>query len=182
MTQRWVVLLKGVNVGGRRRVPMGSFRDLLGEIGAEDVVTHLNSGNAVLRMAGIDARQLEERVEQAILERLGLQVEVIARSGPELTRLLASAHELAEGRDASRLLVTFLRDAPDPAAFTAVDPSSLLPSQYWLLGRELVVWHPLGVSKEPVTLTQWERRLGTIGTARNWRTTQRLADLAGLGD
>jgi hypothetical protein len=44
-----VALLRGINLGSKRRVAMSDLREVLGELGYEDVRTHLQSGNAVFR-------------------------------------------------------------------------------------------------------------------------------------
>ncbi|HEX5395786.1 MAG TPA: DUF1697 domain-containing protein, partial [Candidatus Limnocylindria bacterium] len=52
----YVVLLRGVNVGGRARVSMAALRETCASVGCEDVATYIQSGNVVLRSAlGADA-------------------------------------------------------------------------------------------------------------------------------
>ena len=73
---RIVALLRGVNLGGRRRVAMADLRALLEGLGYEDVRTHLQSGNAVLT-TGDPAAKVARDVEAAIAERMGLDDETI---------------------------------------------------------------------------------------------------------
>ena len=61
---RWAVLLKGVNVGGNRKIPMADLRDFLAGLGLTDVKTLLASGNAVFDTDEKDAAKLETRLEQ----------------------------------------------------------------------------------------------------------------------
>ncbi|HVM28225.1 MAG TPA: DUF1697 domain-containing protein, partial [Mycobacteriales bacterium] len=83
---RWVALLRGVNVGGHRRVPMADLRRTLTACGAADVRTHLQSGNAVLTLPG-DRDAVTALVRTAV-EELGVGCDVVARTGAELAGLV----------------------------------------------------------------------------------------------
>jgi uncharacterized protein (DUF1697 family) len=175
---RRLVLLRGVNVGGNKRVPMAELRDLLAGLGCTDVRTHLNSGNAVVTAPVDDTDHLAEQVEEALAEHLHVDVRVVVRTPEALASAVRENPLVRPGRDDSRLLVTFLKDrVDDRTAVDALDVSALAPDEFHLGSRELYLWYPHGVSQARLTLAQWERMLGTVGTARNWRTVQRLLEL-----
>ena len=77
---RFIALLRGVNVGKAKRVPMADFRALLVGLGGTDVSTLLNSGNAVFSAAGTSAAKHAIRFAAAIAERLQVDVPVIVKS------------------------------------------------------------------------------------------------------
>jgi hypothetical protein len=56
----YVVLLRGINLGSKRRVAMADLRELLEGLGYDDVRTHLQSGNVVLRTHRLRGRGEEE--------------------------------------------------------------------------------------------------------------------------
>jgi len=180
MSTRLAVLLRGINVGGNKRVPMAELRTLLAGVGCTDVVTLLNSGNAVVSSPIADQAALASLVEAAIVERFGFDVAVVTRDADQL-RAVAHANPLAHAdRDPSRLLVTFLAETPrGRSAFDALDPAEWAPHEFHLGLQELYAWYPQGAADAPRSLPQWESLLGTVGTARNWRTTLRLAELLG---
>jgi len=178
VTVRRLLLLRGVNVGGSKKVPMAELRDLLSGLGCDDVMTHLNSGNALVSTSVSDHAALAALVEGAIRDRFGFDVAVMTRDGGQLQALVRANPLATTDRDPSRLLVTFLAEPPvDRSGFDALDPGSWAPCEFALGVQELYAWYPHGVSQAPRTLPQWESVLGAVGTARNWRTTLRLAAL-----
>jgi uncharacterized protein (DUF1697 family) len=77
--------------------------------------------------------------------------------------------------------VVFLSDAPDPDAVAALAPEDPAPEAWALIGRELYLWTPEGVTDSPLFKAFGEKRLGLRATARNWRTVEKLLELAGGG-
>jgi len=58
----YLILLRGINVGGKNRVPMARLRELLEELGHSNVSTYIASGNAIVRSdrpPGAIKRQIE---------------------------------------------------------------------------------------------------------------------------
>ena len=78
-----IVLLRGINLAGRRRVGMADLRELLAGHGYEDVRTHLQSGNVLLSSPLAGAR-LEQALERQLADGLGFEVDVLVRSRKEL--------------------------------------------------------------------------------------------------
>ena len=74
MSQAYIALLRGINVGGNKMVPMAELRAHLTSMGFEGVQTLLQSGNVVLRSAKFSCAELETTLEAALLERFGLDV------------------------------------------------------------------------------------------------------------
>src|SRR5262245_65462516 len=72
--QSWVALLRGVNLGAHNKVPMAGLRELMADIGAEDVQTYVQSGNVVFRSA-LARTELVRRIEQEISARFGVRSE-----------------------------------------------------------------------------------------------------------
>jgi uncharacterized protein (DUF1697 family) len=173
-----VALLRGINVGGHNRIAMASLRELLRELGYEDVRTHLQSGNAVFATDGTRPERTGREIEGRIARDLGLEVRVVVRSRDELAEVVA-ANPLGEvASDPARMLVTFLSEAPARELLSGLDPADFEPDVFELRGREIYVWHPEGVRATRLSNAFWERRLRVTATARNWNTVTRLLELA----
>ncbi|MEU3961428.1 DUF1697 domain-containing protein [Streptomyces buecherae] len=174
---RYVALLRGINVGKHRRVPMAILRGLLADLGCAEVRTHLRSGNAVfvppVGDAGPDA--LGEALERAIAERLSLDVRVLVLEGGELCRVAARIPFSGRDIDPAQLLVTFLSGPVDRARLADLDPAAYAPDQFHVGEREIYVYCPGGVRRSRLTQALWEKRLGLFGTARNGNTVRALA-------
>lgn len=68
-----VALLRGVNVGGRNKVPMADLRKVLTSLGYTDVATYVQSGNAVFTTERTDTGALAAAIERAIAENVGVR-------------------------------------------------------------------------------------------------------------
>ncbi|AEA24178.1 DUF1697 domain-containing protein [Pseudonocardia dioxanivorans] len=171
----YAVLLRGVNLGPKRKVPMARLRELLSGMGFDDVRTLLQSGNAVLRASATTPAALAEAIEQALEAEFGMRIGVVVRTGPELDAVIA-AHPLADVADnGSRMMALFLSADPDPAALAAFDPVELDPDRVRIGDRVVYQWCPDGVLKAPDIATPMARKWGVTVTGRNWNTVTKLA-------
>jgi uncharacterized protein (DUF1697 family) len=175
---RVIALLRGINVGGNKKVPMAELRTLLGRLGHEDVKTYVNSGNAVFTARAAPAPELEAAIEAALQQTFGFDVAVIVRTRDELAAIAADNPLADVADDPSRHLVLFAREPIDPAAVADVDPAGYAPEAFALRARELHLWNPEGISKSELVKTMTEKRLGVTVTGRNWRTVEKLLALA----
>jgi uncharacterized protein (DUF1697 family) len=173
----YAALLRGVNVGGKNRLAMTELRALLESLGHEDVVTLLQSGNAVLR-AGGRADAVARAIEEAITAELGLAVRVLLRTPAELREIAARNPFLGGEDDLSKLHVVFLDGEPAPAGVGGLDPQRSPGDAFTVSGRQIYLHYPNGAGRTKLSLDYFERRLGVAGTARNWNTLLKLTALA----
>lgn len=174
---RYAVLLRGVNLGPTRRVPMAELREALGAAGHEDVRTVLASGNVVLS-SELDPEALRRDVEARIAERFGIEVPVVVRTRDELTAVVAD-HPLADVADEPRRLqVTFLSEPVDEATARELEALAVPPEALVSRGRELHTWHPDGIGRSALALALTRRPSSdVVATSRNWATVTKLLAL-----
>jgi uncharacterized protein (DUF1697 family) len=166
---RQVVLLRGVNVGGRNKLAMPALRTALEQAGMEDVTTYVQSGNVVLDSAAKPAA-LARACEAVIAERFGLQVAAVARTRAELGGV-AESEKFYQ--------VTFCAKAPDEQALAKVAERAVEGERIVARGREIYAWFPHGVGRSKLAAQLSRQDLGVVATARNWTTVTRLLALAG---
>jgi uncharacterized protein (DUF1697 family) len=174
----YVALLRGINVGGKNRLPMKDLVAIVEALGATDVRTYIASGNVVFRAPARTAEALPAKASQAIRERLGLDVAVVLRTAAELDEIVRGNPYLAAGADAKKLAVMFLRDAPAARAVAALDPARWPGDAFTVRGRDIYLSLGAGFAGTKLTNDWFERHLDTPGTARNWQTVGVLRDLA----
>ncbi len=174
----YVALLRAVNVGGRNRLSMATLRDALTAEGVEQVSTVLQSGNILFRAKAAEGA-VTALIGGILEESFGLRIHVIVRSATELAAVAATNPFVRPGHesDPARLHVAFLTDPPAAASVASLDPSRSPPDAFVVSGREVYLSYPNGSGRSRLSLDYLERTLATAGTARNWRTTQRLAAL-----
>jgi uncharacterized protein (DUF1697 family) len=173
---RYAALLRGINVGGHKKVAMADLRSLLQDLGCADVATHLQSGNAVFSSNRREAG-LQQDIAAAIADRLGVSCAVLIRTGAELAAAV-SGHPLGdEPENPSRYFVAFLSAEPAAAKIGALAEMSFEPDQLWVAGREAYLWCPGGAADTKLTGAMLERQLGVTATVRNWNTVTKLVSL-----
>lgn len=172
-----VALLRGVNVGGRNRVPMAALREALATAGLGEARTHLQSGNVVVG-SGASPDETGRRIAGAIADAFALEITVLVRTPDELAGLASRNPYLDAEADGSKVHVVFLENVPDGTVVAGLDPNRSPPDAFVVSGRELFVHYPNGAGRSKLTLDYLERTLGVRGTARNWNTVRALLDLA----
>jgi uncharacterized protein (DUF1697 family) len=172
---RYAALLRGINVGGRQKVPMSDLRELLASLGLAEVSTYLQSGNAVFSAQEQPPGQLADTIRAAVAERTGISCAVLIRTGAELAAVLDRT-PMAAPHTPSRYFVAYLSGEPDQGRAEAVLTQSFEPDQIWISGREAYLWCP-SMPDSKLTNAFIERQLGVTATARNWNTALKLAEL-----
>ena len=174
---RLVALLRGINLGRSRRVAMADLRKLLEGLGYADVRTHLQSGNAVLTTDD-PPEAVAAAIEARIAERMGLEVGVVVRTGDDLAAIVAADPLGQVAGDPARRMVIFLPAPPDRAVLRALERQDFGDERLAVAGREIHAWCPDGIGRSPLMAALGDARVSPGGTARNWRTVTRLAEMA----
>jgi uncharacterized protein (DUF1697 family) len=170
---RYVALLRGVNVGGNRKIPMPELRDLFEALGYSAVVTFIQSGNVVFSAEQpVSAVSLDAAIE----ERFGIaNADVVLRTAVQLRRVI-DAHPY-RGIDDTKLHVGFMTRKPAPASVEQLDLAPFHPEQALVRGAEIYFYLPNGMGRTKLP-SYIDRRLGVPTTIRNWNTTTKLLELA----
>ena len=174
---RAVALLRGINVGGHRKVPMAELRRSFEALGCTDVETYLQSGNVVFATSGVRLSNLATTIEHQVAADFGVDVRVLVRTGAEMARLERANPFRSEGADESTLHVTFLAERPKPASIRALDERKGAPDAFVVSGREVFLHCPGGYGTTKLTTSFFERHLGVTATTRNWKTVTKLCEL-----
>jgi uncharacterized protein (DUF1697 family) len=174
-----IAMLRGVNLGGTRRLRMDDLGAVFASLKLRDVRTYIQSGNVVFNTTGGDLAALGRKLEKAIERRFGFHADVIQRRAAEM-RDVVTRNPFAErrGLEPGRLIVTFLAADPGEKARAAVRTIPVAPEELYVNGRELYVYFAGGVGRSRLPAAAIERALGVSGTARNWNTVRKLLEIA----
>jgi uncharacterized protein (DUF1697 family) len=169
-----VALLRGVNVGGARPLPMAGLREALAADGLEAVETYVQSGNVALRDPGAAGTAVAARIRAVIAAAFGMDVPVVVRSAAEMAAVVdANPFAGIAGAAGSTLHVAFLERLPAPELVAALDPDRSPPDRLAVVGSEVFAHCPNGLGRSKV-FVGLEKALGTPATVRNWNTVTRL--------
>jgi uncharacterized protein (DUF1697 family) len=172
-----IALLRGINVGTAKRVPMADLRDLFAGLGYTNVATLLNSGNVVFTGRRENSVRAEVRIEEAIVARFGFPSRVTVITAGELAAMVDENSLREAATDPSRLLVAILKTPPDRAKLLPLAERSWTPGLLALGARAAYLWCPDGMLESPLA-TAVSRALGDATTMRNWATILKLHALA----
>lgn len=202
----YIALLRGVNVGKAKRVPMADWKALMAELGYANIRTLLNSGNAVFEAKGkmsaathaasrphaastpkavrngdaIRTKRIADNIRKTILDNLGVDAAVVVKSAEELKRIAAANPWATEALDASRLLVAFAPDAATLAGLAPIAERVQGTDRFHLGAEAAYLWCPGGILESPAA----EALLGKAGravTTRNWATVGKLLAMIETG-
>ena len=176
---RYAAFLRGINVGGHRRIAMADLRDLFHGLGHADAQTHLQSGNVAFTGPDDDPARVAAGIEAAITRDLGLSVGVMLRTGDELAHVVAGNPFRDREPDPRKLHVAFLAAVPDTERVAAFEVPPGETAGFAFDGRDVHLHYPDGYGRTRLNHAYLERRLGVAATARNWRTVTALRDLTG---
>jgi uncharacterized protein (DUF1697 family) len=174
---RWIVLVRGINLGARNRVAMPKLRELLEDAGFEDVGTYLQSGNVVLS-SDLTEKGLARKVKRVLADGFGLELEVVVRTREELAKVVRLNPLGDVATNPKRYQVSFLSKKPAPAIVRELTALAAPSEQLVARGRELYAWHPAGVARSKLWARLAGKQLGVVATARNWTTVTSLLALA----
>lgn len=173
-----IALLRGVNVGGRNRVPMSALRETLEAAGLSPARTYLQSGNVVVDSSASPA-ELAGELERILADRFELDIAVVVRTRAELAKVVRD-DPFGETADNPKLYqVSFCASEPDAAAVEKVAARAAGEERMQMHGREIYAWFPDGVGRSRLAAQLGGRSLGVTVTARNWTTVLELLELAG---
>jgi uncharacterized protein (DUF1697 family) len=175
---RHVALLRGINVGGHKKVPMAQLREVLEAAGFADVKTYVQSGNVALSAPSRSPAKVGKEMEAAIEAAFGFDVAVVMRTRDEIAALIDEDPLGDVATDPTFRIVVFLAGKLDRRTVADVDPGGFAPEAFALRDREIVMWAPNGQRDSRLVKTFTEKRTGVVGTARNWRTVERLLAMA----
>jgi uncharacterized protein (DUF1697 family) len=166
-------LLRGVNVGGKNKLPMEALQALLESLGHGEVRTFIQSGNVVFTAT---KAMTSKSLESAIAKQFGLDVAVVIRTPRELAAVV-KANPFPRA-DTATLHVGFMVKKPAAATVAKLDAARFLPDEFAIRGRDLYLHLPngMGRAKLPAYL---DRQLKVPTTFRNWNTVNKLIELSG---
>jgi uncharacterized protein (DUF1697 family) len=172
-SKTWIALLRGVNVGGGRKLLMKDFAALLERDGLGAVRTYIQSGNAVFETRRGSARRLEARISRLIQAHAGFTTRVMVLSGAELgSAVRRNPFPQAEG-DHKALHLFFLSAKPPRPDLESLARLRSGEEAFVLSGRVFYLYTPRGFPQSALH-DKVERHLGVHATGRNWRTAKQL--------
>jgi len=176
---KFVSLLRGINVSGQKIIKMDDLRTLFESLGFKNVITYIQSGNVIFESSLQSKREIKEKTENGIEDRYGFHVHTEIRTEKELEDILINKpfDHMDREENGTKFSVSFLSSAPLKSKVSKIQKYVSAPEKIFINGREAYFHCPNGFGRSKLTTAFLEKKLDVKATARNWKTVNRLFEL-----
>ena len=176
----YISILRGINVSGQKKIIMSDLKVLFESLGFNSVTTYIQSGNVIFKndqkLSDLD---LAKKIETAILKKYDFTVPVIIRSGEEIGKVVSMNPFLKEKNiNLEKLHVTFLSEIPNETNLDNLKGMNYSPDRFTILGKEVFLYIPESYGNTKLSNNLFENKLKVTATTRNWKTVNKLFELA----
>ncbi|NQY05235.1 MAG: DUF1697 domain-containing protein [Flavobacteriaceae bacterium] len=168
----YIAILRGINVGGHRKLPMAALRELLNDLGLSEVKTYIQSGNLIFKSKNTNIKSLEVAIEQAIKKQFNYEVPTLIREVSAWER--AFSNNPYKDKDPKKVSFTFLSDTPEEKLESFISDYD----EFIHIDDVVHVYCQNGYRKSKLHNNFFEKKLNVKATTRNWNTVNKLLTMA----
>ncbi|NDC41905.1 MAG: DUF1697 domain-containing protein [Chitinophagia bacterium] len=174
---RYVAFLRGINVAGQKKIKMDQLRGLFEVYGFEEVVTYIQSGNVIFNTAETDEATVRAEIEKMLSDSFQFDITTLVRSLEEIESVIEdNPYDDNEEDSGRKLYVNFLSEEPDETKLPLLQAALKPDEEMAIRGRDIYFLTP-AYGETKLSNAFIEKELGVAGTARNWATVSRVAEL-----
>jgi uncharacterized protein (DUF1697 family) len=167
----YIVLLRGINVGGHKKMPMAELRELLAKTGFENVRTYIQSGNIILQSLD-DKTKIESKIKDAIQSHFGFDVPVIALARANLKRIFDACPFSEDIKTISYFVL--LNDIPSQELVDQVIEITYENEEFHIIDDCIYFYSSVGYGNSKFNMKSFEKKLNVNATSRNFKTMVKL--------
>lgn len=177
---KYISILRGINVGGKRKILMADLRGLYESLGFENVISYIQSGNVIFESKKNNGQSIfSKKIKGAILEKYGFDVPIIIRSVEEIKHLVETNPYLKkEGVKIENLCITFLSEVPSAENLEKIKTFDYSPDLFQIIEDNTFLFIEGKYHKSKLTNNLFEKKLKVSATTRNWKTVTKLLELS----
>jgi uncharacterized protein (DUF1697 family) len=172
--QVYIAFLRGINVGGHKKVLMADLKVMFESLGFKEVETYIQSGNVVFKAK--EETNLAHKIAEAIEVKYGFIVSVLVKKASELSKILSKCPFSDEKREKSYFIL--LKETPSSEHVELTSQFSSPDEEFHIEGDYIYMYYALGAGKAKMGVNFFEKKLKVNATARNFRTMTKLAVMA----
>ena len=172
----YISMLRGINVSGQKKIKMEELKEFYRSLGFKNIQTYIQSGNVIFESSDKNVSKIINKIERKIKKSFGFDVLVLIRTKNDLKKLIDN-NPFAK-KDNSKLLVTLLSDTPLQSPIDEITKIKDDSEEFFIFGKEIYLFCPNGYGKSKLSNNFFERKLKLSATTRNWKTVNKLLELA----
>ncbi len=172
----YIALLRGINVGGHKKILMADLRLLLESLGFKDVQTYIQSGNVIFRShSEASAKECSENISEAIKKKYGFKVPVLVKKATELNEILLKCPFSDKKQEKSYFIL--LKECPSQECIKITSDFSHPNEEFHIEEDCVFIYYSEGAGKAKMGVNFFENKLKVKATARNYRTMVKLLSM-----
>lgn len=172
-----IVLLRGINVSGQKKIPMADLRNWLAELPVTNLETYIQSGNVVLS-SSIDNELLSASVRQKIFDKSRFDVEVITISSDILRKVIDGNPFAERTQNGQQVYVSFFNQEPSTTKVKALLENCPPNESLYFANTHLYFYSDEGYGQAKMNNNYLEKKLQVVCTTRNWKTVETLLNMS----
>lgn len=174
--QTYIALLRGINVGGHKKVPMAELREILTTTKLENVKTYIQSGNIIFQSSESNTYKLEHTIKKSILAHFGFEIPILVKTREELNSIFEACPFSEEKKMNSYF--TLLSAMPDKDLVVEASKKIYLNEEYLISNNCIYFYSEKGYGNAKFNLSFFEKKLKISATSRNYKTMVKLLALS----
>lgn len=179
---KYISLLRGINVGGKRPLPMVELKKLLSGMGMKKIVTYIQSGNVIFQSDISDYLAISRLIEESIDLTFGYEVPVITIPVNDFLEKI-KLNPYLKDTESNRLHISFLETEPTQDSIDILNNINVEPESFSLVENVIFIrCKNKFASQSRLTNTFFESKLKVKTTTRNWKTITKIKDIASQAD
>ena len=174
-----IAILRGINVGGHKKILMADLKTLFGNLGFKNVVTYIQSGNVAFNADNnLSPDDVIRKIEHGITEHYGFDVPVILRNRAEINAIIERNPYLEPNEsNIKQVFLAYLSQEPEQEGIDRLNAVDFKDDVYTILGRDMYICYGEKISVSKLSHAVIESKLKVKATIRNWKTTRKLHEL-----
>jgi len=173
-----ISILRGINVGGKRKILMADLKSLYSKLGYKNVISYIQSGNVIFDAKETDHQKIEAKIYKAINKAYGFEVPVVVRSVEEIKHAVANNPFAKNKTETESLHLTFLKEIPSTENLEKIATYDYSPDKFKIIDKDVFLICSGKYHKSKLTNNFFEKKLKVAATTRNWKTVNKLLELS----
>lgn len=174
---KYIALLRGINVGGKRIIKMDSLRSLFVTIGFSNIKTYIQSGNIIFDYKDSNKEVLQNTISKAISKTFEIEVPVIILKIEELEAIIHH-NPFKNIEDKNQLHFVFLSNNILIPMINSIEKTKYLPDEFEITDNAIYLKCQNGYGQTKLTNSYFDKKFDVVTTTRNWKTTIELLNLS----
>lgn len=172
----FIALLRGINVGGQKKIPMAELRTILNNTSLCNVSTYIQTGNIFFQTSETSKIKLEQLIHTEIKQHFGFEVGVLIVTNKDIQRILKASPFPNDIKEKSHFMM--LHDKPSEELIKMASEKVFVEEDYKIINDCIYYYCPKGIGQAKFNMNYFERQLNTFATARNYNTMVKLKTIS----